>query len=126
MRELDFDKAGGLIPAVAQDHLTGEVLMLAYMNREAWEATLRTGRATYFSRSRGELWVKGQTSGHHQVVKEIRIDCDGDAVLLKVEQLGGAACHTGYRSCFFKQGTAQRSITIVGKPLFDPVEVYRK
>jgi len=125
MIELDFEKTGGLLPAIAQEADTGEVLMLAYMNQEAWEATLKTGKATYWSRSRQELWVKGLTSGNVQVVKEIRIDCDDDTILLKVEQLGGAACHTGHKSCFYKQ-VENGSITIIGKPLFDPKEVYKK
>ncbi len=103
MIKLDFEKIGGLVPAVVQDYQTGEVLMLAFMNEEAWRATLLSGQATYYSRSRQTLWVKGETSGNLQLVKEIRVDCDDDTVLLKVEQLGGAACHTGYRSCFFKQ-----------------------
>jgi phosphoribosyl-AMP cyclohydrolase len=109
---------------VAQDHATGEVLMLGFMNREAWEATLKTGRATYYSRSRKTLWVKGETSGKVQIVKEIRIDCDDDAVLLRIEQVGAAACHTGHRSCFHKR-VEQGSVQIVGKPVFDPKEVYR-
>ena len=125
MIELDFEKTGGLLPAIAQEADTGEVLMLAYMNQEAWEATLKTGKATYWSRSRQELWVKGLTSGNVQNVKEIRIDCDNDTVLLKVEQVGGAACHTGHKSCFFKQ-VENGSVTIVGRPLFDPKEVYKK
>ena len=125
MIQLDFDKTGGLIPAIAQDHRTGEVLMLAYINREAWETTLKTGKATYFSRSRQELWVKGLTSGNVQLVREIRIDCDNDAILLKVDQKGGAACHTGHKSCFFKQ-VKNGSVTTIGRPLFDPEEVYRK
>jgi phosphoribosyl-AMP cyclohydrolase len=125
MIDLDFSKTGGLLPAIAQEAGTGEVLMLAYMNQEAWETTLATGRATYFSRSRQELWVKGLTSGNVQMVKEIRIDCDSDAILLKVEQVGGAACHTGHKSCFFKQ-VENGSITIIGRPLFDPKEVYKK
>lgn len=124
MITLDFEKAGGLLPAIAQDYDTGEVLMLAYMNAEAWEATLATGEATYYSRSRDRLWVKGKTSGNLQKVKEIRIDCDDDSVLLKVEQIGGAACHTGHRSCFHKKVEDNNSrITIVGKPVFDPEEV---
>ncbi|MDY6952512.1 MAG: phosphoribosyl-AMP cyclohydrolase, partial [Thermodesulfobacteriota bacterium] len=102
MIRLDFEKCGGLIPTVVQEFSTGEVLMLAFMNEKAWEETQRTGKAAYWSRTRQELWVKGKTSGHVQLVKEIRIDCDDDTILLKVEQLGGAACHTGYRSCFFK------------------------
>ena len=125
MIELDFEKAGGLIPAIVQDHQSGEVLMMAYMNSEAWNTTLSTGRATYYSRSRKTLWVKGETSGHLQLVKEIRIDCDNDTVLLKVEQLGDAACHTGHRSCFHKK-VKNGAITIVGKPVFDPREVYQK
>ena len=125
MIELNFEKTGGLLPAIVQEADTGDVLMLAYMNQEAWEATLKTGKATYWSRSRQELWVKGLTSGNVQTVKEIRIDCDNDTILLKVEQLGGAACHTGHKSCFFKQ-VKNGSVTIVGTPLFDPKEVYKK
>ena len=124
MIKLNFDKRGGLIPAIVQEYETGEVLMLAYMNKEAWESTLRTGNATYYSRSRQKLWVKGETSGHLQRVKEIRIDCDDDTVLLKIEQLGDAACHTGHRSCFHKK-VEKGSITVIGKPVFDPREVYK-
>jgi phosphoribosyl-AMP cyclohydrolase len=127
MVTLAFDKANGLIPAVAQDESTGEVLMLAYMNRDAWEKTLKTGKATYYSRSRRKLWVKGGTSGYLQLVKEIRIDCDADTVLLTVEQVGGAACHTGHRSCFHLKVVDERGATeIVGTPVFDPEEVYKK
>ena len=122
----DFEKAGGMIPAVAQDYRSGDILMLAYMNEEAWEETLKTGVATYFSRSRQKLWIKGQTSGHQQNVKEIRIDCDADSVLLKVEQIGGAACHTGYKSCFHKQVNADGTVVTVGEPVFNPEEVYKK
>lgn len=125
MIKLNFDKMGGLIPAIVQDYKTGDVLMLAFMNQEAWEATLNTGKATYWSRSRQELWVKGQTSGNQQIVREIRIDCDADTVLLKVEQLGGATCHTGHRSCFHKK-IKDGSVQIIGKPVFDPQEVYGK
>jgi phosphoribosyl-AMP cyclohydrolase len=121
----DFKKCGGLIPAIAQDAETGEVLMLAFMNQEAWEETLKTGKATYWSRTRQELWIKGQSSGHLQIVKEIRVDCDADTVLLKVEQLGGAACHTGHRSCFHKK-VENGSVRIIGEPVFDPKEVYGK
>ena len=125
MIELDFEKTGGLIPAIAQDADTGDVLMLAFMNREAWEETLKTGRATYYSRSRDTLWVKGLTSGHIQNVKEIRVDCDNDTVLLKVEQVGGAACHTGYASCFY-QKVENGALVTVGEPVFDPKEVYKE
>jgi phosphoribosyl-AMP cyclohydrolase len=125
MIQLDFKKTGGLIPAIVQDEATGEILMLAYMNQQAFEATLSTGKATYFSRSRQTLWVKGETSGNVQLVKEIRIDCDNDTILLKVEQLGRAACHTGHRSCFYKK-VENDSIRITGEPLFDPKEVYDK
>ena len=98
--------------------------MLAFMNEEAWQETLNTGQATYWSRTRQELWVKGLTSGNVQLVKEIRIDCDDDTVLLRVEQIGGAACHTGYRSCFFKK-VEDGSIRVVGEKIFEPEEVYK-
>jgi phosphoribosyl-AMP cyclohydrolase len=123
MNQLDFKKNDGLIPAIVQDVDTGDVLMMAYMNPEAWEATRSTLKATFWSRSRQELWVKGLTSGNIQYVKEIYIDCDNDAVLLKVKQTGGAACHTGYKSCFFKRVEGD-SVRIVGEPVFDPKEVY--
>jgi phosphoribosyl-AMP cyclohydrolase len=124
MIELNFKKMGGLIPAIVQDDTTGEVLMLAFMNRNAWETTLATGKATYYSRTRQELWIKGKTSGNMQMVKEIRIDCDDDTVLLKVDQIGGAACHTGYKSCFYKK-VEDGAIRIIGKPVFNPEEVYK-
>src|SRR5882672_9708584 len=120
---LDFDKAGGLVPAVAQDAETGEVLMLAWMNREAFEETVRTGRAVYFSRSRNKLWRKGEESGHFQEVRGVFIDCDADTVLLKVKQIGGAACHEGYKSCFFRQLDGGE-LTVVGERVFDPKKVY--
>jgi phosphoribosyl-AMP cyclohydrolase len=125
MLKLDFNKTGGLVPAIVQDFQTGEILMLAYMNPDAFNATLSTGKATYYSRSRQTLWVKGETSGNIQLIKEIRIDCDDDTVLLKVEQLGGAACHTGHRSCFYKK-IEDGSIRIMDEPIFDPREVYNK
>jgi phosphoribosyl-AMP cyclohydrolase len=125
MIKLDFNKTDGLVPAIVQDYQTGEILMLAYMNPDAFNATLSTGKATYYSRSRQTLWVKGETSGNIQLIKEIRIDCDDDTVLLKVEQLGGAACHTGYRSCFYKK-VEDGSIRIMEEPIFDPSEVYDK
>jgi len=124
MIKLDFEKTGGLIPAIVQNYETGEVLMLAFMNKQAWEETCKTGKATFFSRSRQQLWVKGLTSGNVQIVKEIRIDCDNDAVLLKVEQVGGAACHTGHPSCFYKK-IEDDCVKIVSKPIFDPREVYK-
>lgn len=125
MVSLNFEKTDGLIPAIAQDYATGDVLMLAYMDQQAWETTLKTGKATYYSRSRQKLWIKGESSGHQQLIKEIWIDCDSDTVLLKVEQLGGAACHTGYRSCFFRQVT-DGQVQPVGQPVFNPEEVYKK
>ncbi|HOK57979.1 MAG TPA: phosphoribosyl-AMP cyclohydrolase [Methanothrix sp.] len=118
MIEIPDDK---LIPAVVQDWKTGEVLMLAYMNSIALSRTLETGVAHYWSRSRGKLWRKGETSGNEQIVKEILIDCDEDAILLKVEQRGGA-CHTGYRSCFYRTLDGR----IVGERVFDPDEVYKR
>jgi phosphoribosyl-AMP cyclohydrolase len=121
--DLNFDKLGGLIPVVVQDYSSGQVLMMAFMNREAWEETLRTGRATYWSRSRNELWVKGETSGNLQEVKEIYVDCDEDTVLLKVIQTGGA-CHTGHRSCFYRR-LEGNELKEVGERVFDPDEVYR-
>jgi phosphoribosyl-AMP cyclohydrolase len=121
---LNFDKLGGLIPVVVQDYTSGEVLMLAFMNRQAWEETLKTRRGTYWSRSRNQLWVKGEQSGNTQEVKEIYVDCDADTVLLKVIQQGGAACHTGYRSCFY-QKLDDGELKVVGKRVFDPKEVYR-
>jgi phosphoribosyl-AMP cyclohydrolase len=124
MIRLNFEKCGGLIPTIVQDFETGEVFMLAFMNEKAWQETLDTGQATYWSRTRQELWVKGQTSGNVQLVKEIRIDCDDDTLLLKVEQVGGAACHTGYRSCFFKK-VVDGSLRVVGEKIFEPEEVYK-
>src|SRR5256885_10027960 len=100
---IDFEKSGGLVPAIAQDADTKRVLMLAWMNREAYEETLRTGRAVYFSRSRNKLWRKGEESGNVQEVRAVYVDCDADTVLLEVRQVGGAACHEGYASCFFRQ-----------------------
>src|SRR5438046_7405895 len=120
---IDFDKSGGLVPAVAQDADTGQVLMLAWMNKEAFEETLRTGRACYFSRSRNKLWRKGEESGHVQEVRGVFVDCDADTILLKVKQIGGAACHEGYKSCFFRQvegGELQR----IAERVFEPKGVY--
>ncbi|HVL11674.1 MAG TPA: phosphoribosyl-AMP cyclohydrolase [Gemmata sp.] len=122
---INFDKAGGLVPAVAQDAETGEVLMLAWMNREAFDETVRTGRAVYFSRSRNKLWRKGEESGHVQEVVGVYVDCDADTVLLKVRQVGGAACHEGYKSCFFRKLEAGE-LAVVGDRVFDPKQVYGK
>ncbi len=124
MVELDFAKMGGLIPAIVQDDASGDVLMLAYMNAEAFQATLDTGEATFYSRSRNTLWVKGRTSGNLQRVKAVYIDCDQDAVLLRVDQIGGAACHTGYRSCFYRK-IENGAVQTMGEPVFDPGEVYK-
>jgi phosphoribosyl-AMP cyclohydrolase len=121
----DFVKGDGLLPAIAQDAQTGEVLMMAYMNAESYAETLATGRAVYFSRSRNKLWRKGEESGHVQVVEGVFLDCDNDTILLKVKQLGDAACHTGYRSCFYRQVTPEGA-KIVGQRVFDPAEVYKK
>ena len=123
MIELDFEKQGGLVPAIAQDSESGEVLMMAYMNRRSWELTLQTGVAHYWSRSRNKLWKKGESSGNVQEVVEIRIDCDADTVVLEVNQIGGAACHTGYRSCFHKLVRGDK-VVVDGVRVFDPEEVY--
>ena len=123
----DFSKdPNGLIPAIAQDWQTGEILMLAYINEEAWNETKKTGHATYWTRSRQRLWRKGESSGNVQVIKEILIDCDNDTVVFKVEQIGEAACHTGRRSCFFRRVTDDEEGEILSEPLFDPKEVYKK
>lgn len=124
MLEPKFDKSGGLVPAIVQDAETKDVLMMAYMNRESWEATLLTGKATFWSRSRQKLWLKGESSGHLQIVKDIYIDCDDDTILLQVEQIGGAACHTGHRSCFFRKREGD-GFVIAGKKIFDPEDVYK-
>lgn len=125
MPALRFDKGNGLLPAIVQDYESREVLMLAYINKLAWQKTLETGKAHYWSRSRNKLWLKGETSGHHQLIRKILVDCDEDTVVYQVEQLGGAACHTGYRTCFFRQVTGDKLETI-DKPVFDPEEVYKK
>ena len=124
MIKLDFEKTNGLIPAIAQDYKTGEVLMLGFMNRQAFDETIKRQKATYFSRSRQQLWTKGETSGHVQNVKEILVDCDSDTILLKVEQVGGAACHKGYRSCFFSK-VQDNELKIVESKIFDPKKVYK-
>jgi phosphoribosyl-AMP cyclohydrolase len=121
----DFSLCGGLLPTIAQDAATGEVLMLAYMNAESYAETLATGRAVYYSRSRKKLWCKGEESGNVQMVRAIHVDCDRDTILLSVEQVGGAACHKGYRSCFFRKVTPE-GLTVVGERVFDPATVYGK
>lgn len=120
-----FDKLGGLLPAIVQDATSGVVLMLAYMNQEAWDLTCKTREAHYFSRSRQKIWHKGDTSGHVQRIKEIFLDCDADTVLLKVEQVGGAACHEGYASCFYRR-FQEDGWQVVGTRVFDPKEVYQR
>ena len=124
MVKLDFEKLGGIVPCVVQDDKTGEVLMVAFMNEEAFERTLKEKKAYYYSRSRKKLWMKGETSGNYQIVKHILIDCDNDTVLIKVEQVGGAACHTGYRSCFYRELLDDGSTKVVSEKVFDPKEVY--
>jgi len=121
----DFAKCGNLLPVIAQDAATGDVLMLAYMNEEAYDETLSTGRAVYFSRSRNKLWRKGEESGNVQKVLGIYLDCDRDTLLLKVDQIGGAACHEGYKSCFFRQVTDE-GLKVIAEQVFDPKEVYKK
>ena len=121
--QLDFAKLGGIVPVVVQDSASGEVLMQAFLNQEAWDLTVRERLAHYYSRSRGRIWKKGERSGNIQHVEEIWIDCDDDSVLLKVRQEGDAACHTGYRSCYHRR-VDSGGITVAGKPLFDPQKVY--
>ena len=121
----DFSRGDGLVPAIAQDADSGEVLMMAYMNRESFAETLATGRAVYYSRSRKKLWRKGEESGNVQHVRAVYVDCDRDTILLRVEQVGGAACHEGYRSCFYRQVTPE-GLQVVGQRVFDPKKVYKK
>ncbi len=121
---INFEKSGGLVPAIAQDAETGEILMLAWMNQEAFEETCRSRHACYYSRSRGRLWRKGEESGHVQEVHDIFVDCDADTILLKVRQVGGAACHEGYASCFFRKLDGD-TFSVVGAKIFDPQQVYK-
>lgn len=125
MEEIDFTKGRGLVPVIVQDYRSREVLMVGYMNREAWGKTQKTGKAYYYSRSRRRLWLKGEESGHFQVVKDAFIDCDNDTLLLQVKQVGGAACHMGYHSCFFRK-KGKKDWRVVAKRVFKPEEVYRK
>jgi phosphoribosyl-AMP cyclohydrolase len=124
--ELDFAKAGGLVPAIVQDHHTGEVLMLGFMNDQALSETQRTGEVVFFSRSRNRLWKKGETSGHVLRLRELRVDCDADALLLRVEALGPGVCHEGYRSCFFRALDRRGQSSVVHERTFQPEQVYRQ
>jgi phosphoribosyl-AMP cyclohydrolase len=125
MIDLDFSKGSGLLPAIAQDYRSGKVLMLAYINKASWERSLETGEVHYWSRNRKEIWHKGGTSGNIQKIREIYVDCDNDTVLFKVEQVGGAACHLGFESCFHKKVDSNGEETIVGKKVFNPDKVYK-
>ena len=126
--------ADGLIPCITTDHLTNEVLMFAFMNAESLALTLATGKASYWSRSRNKLWVKGEESGNAQLVKELRVDCDQDVILLKVDNVGGASCHNGYKSCFYRKlapgataaDATSLQLELVGRPRFDPATGYKK
>ena len=123
---LDFTKSpDGLLPAIVQDHASREVLMLAYINQKSWEMTITTGKAHYWSRSRQSLWLKGESSGHVQIVHDILVDCDADTVIFLVEQLGGAACHTGHRTCFHRR-LVDGELVVEGELVFDPEQVYGK
>lgn len=122
---IDFDKLGGIVPVIAQDETTGNVLMMAYMNQEAFNETLRTGRVCYFSRSRKRLWRKGEESGNVQELRGVYLDCDADTLLVKVQQIGAAACHEGYPSCFFRR-VEDDELKVVAQRVFDPNEVYNK
>ena len=123
--EPDFSKGNGLLPTIVQEVGSGRVLMLAYMNPAAWEKTKTTGKAHFWSRSRQQIWLKGEQSGHMKLVREIYLDCDLDTILLKVEQLGDAACHTGYASCFYRR-YRDGEFEITENPIFNPAEVYKK
>lgn len=124
MFEIDFEKNNGLVPVIVQDYRTKKVLMLGYMDKKAFSKTFKSGKATYYSRSRKALWQKGQTSGHEQIVKEIRVDCDKDTILLKVEQKK-AACHKGYETCFFLK-VEGKGLKITESKIFEPEKVYEK
>jgi phosphoribosyl-AMP cyclohydrolase len=124
--ELDFEKEDGLIPAIVQDHANGEVLMLGFMNPEALALTQKTGFVTFYSRSRKKLWTKGETSGQKLILRELRLDCDRDALLVRVELAGGAVCHEGYRSCFFRSMGRDGEVKVVEERVFTPEELYGK
>jgi phosphoribosyl-AMP cyclohydrolase len=124
--DLDFEKEGGLIPAIVQDDKNGEILMLGFMNREAYDLTRKTGFVTFFSRSRKKLWTKGETSGQKLILRDLRTDCDLDALLVRVELDGGAVCHEGYRSCFFRRLDSNGDATVVAERVFTPEQLYGK
>lgn len=123
--EIDFDKSGGLVPAIIQDDFTGDVLMLGFMNAESYQETRRTGEVVFFSRSRNKLWKKGESSGHVLKVRDMRVDCDADALLVRVNPLGAGVCHQGYRSCFFRSLDESGAARIVAERTFEPETVYR-
>jgi phosphoribosyl-AMP cyclohydrolase len=122
--EFNFAKLDGLIPAVVQDYSTGEVLMLGFMNAETLQATLTTGDVTFYSRTRRKLWTKGERSGHRLRLRELRVDCDADAVLARVDALGPGVCHEGYRGCFFRQLERDGTARVIVERVFDPAQVY--
>jgi phosphoribosyl-AMP cyclohydrolase len=124
--ELDFEKENGLIPAIVQDHANGEVLMLGFMNPEALAKTQETGFVTFYSRSRKKLWTKGEASGQKLLLRELRVDCDQDALLVRAELEGGAVCHQGYRSCFFRRIARDGAASVVEKRAIAPEELYGK
>jgi phosphoribosyl-AMP cyclohydrolase len=124
--EIAFEKSGGLVSAIVQDHGTGDVLMLGFMNAEALAETLRTREVVFFSRSRNRLWKKGESSGHVLKVRELLVDCDADAVLVRVEAVGPGVCHEGYRSCFFRKMDGDGSVAVTGERTFSPEKVYRQ
>jgi phosphoribosyl-AMP cyclohydrolase len=122
--EIDFQKSGGLVPAIIQDERTGDVLMLGFMNSESFAETQRTGEVVFFSRSRNKLWKKGESSGHVLRVREMRVDCDADALLVRVEAVGPGVCHEGYRSCFFRKLDSDGSAKVIAERSFAPEKVY--
>jgi len=122
--KIDFEKNNGIVPVIIQDFKTGDVLMLAYMDEEAFKLTQSTGHAHYWSRSKKRIWKKGESSGHIQIVRDIYLDCDSDTILLKVDQIGEAACHEGYRSCFFRNIKGDNAV-INTSPVFNPEEIYK-
>jgi phosphoribosyl-AMP cyclohydrolase len=122
--EIAFGKAGGLVPAIVQDDRTGDVLMLGFMNEDALAETRRTGEVVFYSRSRNRLWKKGESSGHVLKVRDVRVDCDADALLVRVETVGPGACHEGYRSCFFRRVEDDGTVKTIEKRTFEPAQVY--